>query len=272
VLESARGKRKVEVEAIVSALAPRLDVPASVRKLPRPNPAVSAAPPVMESAASASVAVPVEPAPAAGPASPERPTRRPVDVRPAPPVVEPLAPERYRLQVTIGVETLEKLRCAKDMLRHAVPSGDEAAILDRALTALLADLTRRKHAATDSPRPAPAMRTDSRHVPAHVRRTVWLRDGGRCTFEGDSGRRCGERAFVEFHHVRPYAVAGGATVDNIQLRCRRHNGYEARMYFGRDGGPPDHSRPLGTGDGFGSRGAATRPGTSTVAAQRPPSG
>jgi hypothetical protein len=27
-------------------------------------------------------------------------------------------------------------------------------------------------------------------------------------------------------------VGGAATVDNIQLRCRAHNQYEARLYFG----------------------------------------
>jgi hypothetical protein len=45
------------------------------------------------------------------------------------------------------------------------------------------------------------------------------------------GRRCNERAFVEFHHVRPWAAGGEASADNIQLRCRRHNDYEARTFF-----------------------------------------
>ncbi len=34
-------------------------------------------------------------------------------------------------------------------------------------------------------------------------------------------------------HVTPYAAGGVATADNIQLRCRAHNGYEAERYFGR---------------------------------------
>ncbi len=34
-------------------------------------------------------------------------------------------------------------------------------------------------------------------------------------------------------HVRPYAAGGESTADNIQLRCRAHNGYEAERYFGR---------------------------------------
>jgi hypothetical protein len=145
----------------------------------------------------------------------------------------PLSPGRYKVQVTIGGDTLEKLRLAKDLLRHAVPSGDEAAILDRALTALLADLAQRKFAAAESPRASAGTTPGSRHVPAEVKRAVWLRDLGRCAFLGTDGRRCAERGFLEFHHVRPYAAGGEATVANIQLRCRSHNGYEARVYFGQ---------------------------------------
>ena len=64
-------------------------------------------------------------------------------------------------------------------------------------------------------------------------REVWRRDDGRCAFVGTDGR-CTERGFLEFHHVRPYAAGGAATVANIQLRCRAHNGYEASLFFGRE--------------------------------------
>jgi hypothetical protein len=150
--------------------------------------------------------------------------------------VTPLAPDRYRVQVTIGGDTLEKLRLAKDMLRHAVPSGDEAAILDRALTALLADLAQRKFAATEKPRPSAGTAPGSRQIPADVKRAVWLRDLGRCAFVATSGRRCAERGFLEFHHIHPHVLGGPATVGNIQLRCRAHNDYEARVCFGRSNG------------------------------------
>jgi hypothetical protein len=69
-------------------------------------------------------------------------------------------------------------------------------------------------------------------VPAEVKRTVWLRDLGRCAFVGEGGRRCNERAFLEFHHVKPYAAGGVATADNVELRCRGHNAYEADLFYG----------------------------------------
>jgi hypothetical protein len=232
LLESARGRRRAQVEEIVASLAPYPEAPTFVRKLPAARREFWApTPTVAPAAARASVESPPE----LGPAAPAAPNA-------APPVaswrlqgtsgeVTALAPDRYKLQVTISGATLEKLRLAKDMLRHAIPSGDEAAILDRALTVLLADLARAKFAATDSPRASRGTAPLSRHVPAEVKRAVWLRDCGRCAFTSADGRRCDERAFVEFHHVRPYANDGEATVENIQLRCRRHNAYESKTFF-----------------------------------------
>ena len=229
VLESARGKRKAEVEEIVARLAPFPEVPAFIRKLPAAKPALpppDARGPAGQVAAFASApATPTAPVAATPPFQHQWPSGE----------VTPLAPDRYKLQLTIGGSTLEKLRLAKDMLRHAIPSGDDAAILDRAFTALLVDLARSKFAATENPHPPRAAAAGSRHIPAEVKRAVWLRDLGRCAFVGSDGRRCNERAFVEFHHVRPYAAGGCASVENIQLRCRRHNDYEARAYFAQGG-------------------------------------
>jgi hypothetical protein len=147
-------------------------------------------------------------------------------------VITPLAPDSCRLHVTLSRETYDKLLHAQRLLRHAHPTGDVGAILDRALTVLIEDVERRKFAVAASPRPA----TDKapppgRHIPAGVRRAVVKRDEGRCAFIGREGR-CRETGFLEFHHVDPYATGGAATADNIQLRCRAHNQYEARLLFG----------------------------------------
>ncbi len=223
VLASARGKRKPEVEEIVATLAPRPDVRSSVRKLAARGPDASLLAPTAALAASAA-------SPDAGPV-PGTVAIVPSSVHPT--AVAPLSPDRYKLQLTIAGATLEKLRLAKDMLGHAVPSGDDAVILDRALTALLAELSRKKFADTPKPRPGRAPRPGARTPSAQVKRAVWVRDLGRCAFVGEGGHRCNERRFVEFHHVDPYALGGEASVDRIQLRCRRHNDYEGRLYFGK---------------------------------------
>jgi hypothetical protein len=155
--------------------------------------------------------------------------------------VTPLAPERYKVQLTISRETLEKLRRVQALARHAIPSGDPAAIVDRALTLLLQDLERRRFAAVTAPR-TPGEPTDrSRRVPAAVRREVWRRDDGQCAYVGREGR-CTERSFLEYHHVQPYAAGGSSTATNIQLRCRAHNAYEASLFFACDAAEPIDAR------------------------------
>jgi len=223
VLESARGKTKLEVQEIVARLAPRPDVPASIRRVtPASSPAVSILP-------VPSVILATEPPDAASPAAT---APAPLALAPAPRAsVAPLSPDRYQLQVTIGGDTLEKLRCAQDMLGHAIPSGEEAAVLDRALTVLLLELAKVKFASTPNPRPSRG--TKAGETSAAVKRAVWVRDCGRCRFVGAGGHRCEERRFLEFHHLDPKALGGEATVDTIELRCRRHNDYEGQLWFGK---------------------------------------
>jgi hypothetical protein len=62
-----------------------------------------------------------------------------------------------------------------------------------------------------------------------VKREVWARDGGQCTFVGAAGR-CTERGFVEYHHLIPFADGGETDVSNLQLRCRAHNAFEERRW------------------------------------------
>lgn len=57
------------------------------------------------------------------------------------------------------------------------------------------------------------------------------RDAGRCAFVGREGR-CTERGFLELRHVIPFADGGPTTTDNLELRCRAHNAYEAERWFG----------------------------------------
>jgi hypothetical protein len=149
------------------------------------------------------------------------------------PQVAPLAPERYALQLTIGQSTYQKLRYAQALLGHQLPAGELAQVLDRALDALIRQLEQQKFAATPRPRPRPRRApTRPRSIPAHVKRTVWQRDGGQCTFVSAAGQRCPARTRLEFDHVDPVARGGRATVERMRLRCRAHNQYAAERAFG----------------------------------------
>ncbi len=82
---------------------------------------------------------------------------------------------------------------------------------------------------TRKPRPA----GERESVPADVRRAVWERDRGRCTYVSPEGRRCESRFQLEFDHIEPVALGGRSTVENVRLRCKPHNGLHAEEVFGR---------------------------------------
>jgi 5-methylcytosine-specific restriction endonuclease McrA len=148
----------------------------------------------------------------------------------------PLSPGRYALQVTVSQATHDKLRYAQALLGHAVPTGDVAQVLDPALDALVAQLERRRFAQSSRSRPrrsrARGSNADSRRVPAGVRREVWQRDGGQCTYVSEQGHRCESRTHLEFDHAEPFARGGATTMANLRLRCRAHNQYAAEQAFG----------------------------------------
>ena len=219
VLAAARHRTKRTTEELVAALRPLPDAPVIVRRLPAP--AIAPAPPPEPRK---ETAAPPSTLPCAT-------TLAPI-IHAAPrPAVTALAPERYKIQFTASQATHDKLRRAQDLLRHVIPNGDPAAIFDRALTVLLKHLERTRLAAVERPQSPRGIVTGSRHIPAAVRRAVWTRDGGRCAFAGSRGR-CGETGFLEWHHVVPFADGGAATTENIELRCRAHNAFEAALVFG----------------------------------------
>jgi hypothetical protein len=123
--------------------------------------------------------------------------------------IKPLAPEQYVVKFTASRAIHEKLREAQALLRHRVPSGDLAEIFDRALTTLLVELRRTRHAATMRPRSTQRVSNSGRHVAAAVK-----------------------RGFLEYHHVIPFADGGETNVSNLELRCRAHNAFEAERWSG----------------------------------------
>jgi 5-methylcytosine-specific restriction endonuclease McrA len=271
VLTRARHKTKREVEEQAARLRPLPDVVPMVRKLPQQDDLARSAASVPVASAVMADTIFNSPVGAVSAASAARvvrgsqgegPPTAPEADRGHRPTIAPLSTSRYKIQFTAGAETYRKLRQAQELLRHRIPNGDPATIVDTALTVLLERLLREKTGATARPRQrkhlapdageAPRVKspareageagrrrvdagkpTESRHIPAAVKRAVWKRDRGRCAFTAKDGRRCTSRGPLEFHHVEPYMLGGRATIENISLRCRAHNGYERELRFGK---------------------------------------
>jgi len=159
----------------------------------------------------------------------------------------PLAEESFKVQFTASRALHDKLREAQGLLRHSVPGGELADIVERAVDLLLADVKKKRFGIGCTPRakkeataecevpstPQPKV-TSSRHVPMDIRRAVHARDEGRCTYVDDSGRRCEETAGLELDHVDGFARTHVHSVEGLRLRCRPHNQHAAEQMYGRE--------------------------------------
>jgi 5-methylcytosine-specific restriction endonuclease McrA len=163
--------------------------------------------------------------------------------------LEPLSEARYRLQLNVTASMREKLELARALLSHSVPSGDFAELLERALDELLAKTQKQRFAQTKSPRRAKQLKpvearksrvvlrrnaTHREHIANATQREILARDGLRCTFVSEDGRRCASSSFLQLHHERPWAKGGNSTVGNLRLLCAAHNRLLAEQDFGRD--------------------------------------
>lgn len=180
-------------------------------------------------------------------------TESPERIQPPAPAerVTPLAPKRFGLECTLDQETFDLLRRAQALMGHQNPSEEIAPVIKRALELLVGHLERQKFAATAHPGRSRGC-TSARRIPAAVKRAVWERDGGRCTFVSDGGKRCTALAMLEFDHLDPVARGGATTADNVRLLCRAHNQYAAECVFGADF--MDHKRRKASERAVGGRG------------------
>ena len=75
-------------------------------------------------------------------------------------------------------------------------------------------------AATPTAKPC----ASGRAISAGVRRQVWQRDGGRCSYaDPQTGRRCNSTHLIEIDHIVPHALGGGADPGNLRLLCGAHH-------------------------------------------------
>jgi hypothetical protein len=266
LLRRATYKSKRQILELIADLAPRPDVPAVVRRLPegrtpdgragsalsllREADAVSPlGPDAVDTSEGDSTLEGSTPAPCAVESVTDRGGVTSVELGPeragrlaasAPAAVVPLDGARYRVQFTATARLRDKLDQLRALMRQEVPNGDLASIIEKAVTAKIEQIERRRHATTDRPRtgsPATASSSSSpssRHIPAPVRRAVHERDGNRCGFVSASGRRCAAHDALEYHHRHPFGMGGSHEPDNIGLLCRSHNAWLAEQDYGRD--------------------------------------
>src|SRR3954467_10773336 len=209
VLARAAGKSKREIEELVAALAPKPPVPDAMRKLPSGAPSET------------------------GQLSLEPGSARRME---HPRAITPLSEDPFQVKFTASRGLRDKLRQAQDLLRHRLPSGELAKIVESAVDLLIEKVKKERFAVGRKARPNPKAKTagpSPRPIPASVRRHVYVRDEGRCTFVDESGNRCPETGMLEYDHIDGWARTHRHDPDRIRLRCHAHNQHAAEQMYGR---------------------------------------
>ena len=247
LVAAATHKSKAEIERLIAERFPRPDFPEMLRAIDPPSWVLAMAPPQLaqhspENAADAGqapehslenarLAVPAAcppPLDALQQHSPENAAARASKA-----VLKPLAPERFGIQFTLDREAFDLLDEARALEGQRNPTGEILAAFKNAFRCYVGELRKQKFAETRHPRPSRPT-SSARHIPAAVKRAVRERDGERCAFVSESGRRCQERARLEFDHIEPVARGGESTAQNVRLVCRAHNHHAADRVFGAE--------------------------------------
>jgi len=151
-----------------------------------------------------------------------------------PEVVKPLTPELRRLNVTVSADFMAELEQVRAALSHKFPNGDFESVVREAFKLVL-ERDRKRKALTDRPRTqSKGPSENARYVPAAVKRAVWERDQGRCTWPMGDGDVCRSTHRLEFDHDLEVALGGKPTIGNIRLLCKSHNLMKAERHLGRD--------------------------------------
>jgi len=242
LLARAAFKTKAEVEHLVATIRPREAPRDGIRKLPESSRSGGGMTLALRSDEPAGSAGTDAPLPLAGPnALPPAPepamvlpcaeVHRPHTEKP-----RPISESEWSLRVTLDADCKKDLESLTELLSHKIPGGDLRAVLREAIRCGLEKHGNRKGAKAPAQKRDPKVNSEppGKYIPTAVRRAVWERDGGCCSWTGPDGRRCGSRWQLEFDHIHPVALGGASTVDGLRLICRAHNMLHAEQVFGRE--------------------------------------
>lgn len=148
-----------------------------------------------------------------------------------------VAPDKTEIKFIADDELMAMIQRFKELTAHANPSASYAELLKAALKRALDQIDPEKRRVRQLT-PASESRdvSSSRYIPTRIRKQVWVRDQGRCTYiDLGTKKRCESRYGLEMDHVIPHAHGGSSTdPENLRLLCQAHNQFWAIQYFGTE--------------------------------------
>jgi 5-methylcytosine-specific restriction endonuclease McrA len=243
IVALAAYKTDEETRYLVATLEPRRAPKEGIRKLSEPAPRLSGPARAVEALAGGGERTEAPPGETGSPPDVPAVEPEPFALAPPPrppnrPILDPVSADQWSMRVTIDRSFKEDLETLACLLSHKVPDGNLGAVLREAVRCAIERHGKRRGAVKPERERKPVARKPRRPgerepISTPVRRAVWERDGGRCTYVSPDGRRCESRWQLEYDHIDPAALGGASTVDGLRLRCRVHNTLHAEETFGR---------------------------------------
>lgn len=165
--------------------------------------------------------------------------------------VRAVAGDRVRMSVDMPTSLLEKIERAQDLLSTGTACDKLKAMevvftewldmkdpVKKAERAKVREFKRTAKSCSNriSSKPAASASKFKRApIPSAVKHAVTLRDGHRCTFVDQKGRRCDERRWIDTHHIKPVSRGGTNDLGNLATLCSAHHDLVHQLSFPIEG-------------------------------------
>jgi 5-methylcytosine-specific restriction endonuclease McrA len=145
-----------------------------------------------------------------------------------------MSASKVKLEIIIDADLLRDLESLKALTSHKNKNLKDV-IQDLTAQELNRRSQSKKTATTKwATPPVAAERSNVRYIPATIRRLVWKRDNGQCSFVDPlTNKRCESTYHLQLDHILPFALGGGNDAENLRLLCANHNRLKAIEVYGQ---------------------------------------
>jgi hypothetical protein len=146
--------------------------------------------------------------------------------------LKPLNQTDVLVQFVADQSLIDKLDALKGLLAHTNYEGNLSKLIDKIADMALERLKPKEPTAEEvqALEKNPVVASKSRNIPKSVKRVVWKRDQGRCTYQDPkTGKKCDSSHSIDFDHIIPYSWGGTHQPKNIQLLCSPHHAYRTKL-------------------------------------------
>jgi hypothetical protein len=150
-----------------------------------------------------------------------------------------ISPTQTEIRFVADEALMEKLKSIRELDAHILDNPSYLELFHRIADIALKELDPsaskkpvQKKTATTPPAELAQAQPRSRYIPTSLKREVWKRDQGKCTYKSPDGKCCESRFALEIDHMQPWSMGGQTVIGNLRLLCRAHNWQQAFAKLG----------------------------------------